>query len=150
MKIKILICFLALATLSCKQSDTGASKELTTQIEELKAENKVLKDSLSDYQEQFLRSQILLGISDDCILTAGKKNKVAMIFQPYGLTIPQYDIYKLEDGKEIKIGRNTKTRFDYDFTPKSIEDNVLKMKVKLKYNNQIIEYPATVNFKVKE
>ena len=150
MKIKILMSVLALATLSCKQSDTGASKELTTQIEELKAENKILKDSLSDYQEQFLRSQILLGISDDCILTAGKKNKVAMIFQPYGLTMPQYDFYKLEDGKEIKIGSNTKTRFDYDFTPKSIEDNVLKMKVKLKYNNQIIEYPATVNFKVKE
>lgn len=150
MKIKILMSVLALATLSCKQSDTGASKELTTQIEELKAENKILKDSLSDHQEQFLRSQILLGISDDCILTAGKKNKVAMIFQPYGLTMPQYDIYKLEDGKEIKIGSNTKTRFDYDFTPKSIEDNVLKMKVKLKYNNQIIEYPATVNFKVKE
>ena len=150
MKIKILMSVLALATLSCKQSDTGASKELTTQIEELKAENKVLKDSLSDYQEQFLRSQILLGISDDCILTAGKKNKVAMFFQSYGLTMPQYDIYKLEDGKEIKIGSNTKTRFDYDFTPKSNEDNVLKMKVKLKYNNQIIEYPATVNFKVKE
>lgn len=150
MKIKILMSVLALATLSCKQSDSGASKELTTQIEELKAENKILKDSLSDHQEQFLRSQILLGISDDCILTAGKKNKVAMFFQPYGLTMPQYDIYKVEDGKEIKIGSNTKTRFDYDFTPKSIEDNVLKMKVKLEYNNQIIEYPATVNFKVKE
>lgn len=151
MKIKILMSVLALATLSCKQSeDTGTLKELTAQIEELQAENKVLKDSLSDHQEQFLRSQILLGISDDCVLTVGKKNKVAMIFHPYGSTMPQYDIYKLENGKEIKIGSNTKTRFDYDFIPKSIEDNELKMKVKLKYNNQTIEYPAAVTFKVKK
>ncbi len=151
MKIKILMSVLALATLSCKQpEDTGTLKELTTQIEELQAENKVLKDSLSDHQEQFLRSQILLGISDDCVLTVGKKNKVAMIFHPYGLTIPQYDIYKLENGKEIKIGSNTKTRFDYDFTPKSVEDNELRLKVKLKYKDKIIEYPAGMIFKVKK
>jgi len=137
MKIKILMSVSALAVLSCKQSDdTGTLKELA--IEKLQAENKVLKDSLSDYQEQFLKSQILLGISDDCILTVGKKNKVAMIFHPYGLTMPQYDIYKLENGKEIKIGSNTRTRFDYHFTPKSVEDNELHLKVKLSIRKKLL------------
>lgn len=151
MKVKIIIGLFAMASLGCAQKeDTVMMKKLTTQIETLQIENKVLRDSLSNHQEQFLRSQILLGISDDCVLTVGQKNKIAMIFQPYGLTMPQYDIYKLEEGKEVKIGSNTKTGFDYDFIPKSIEDKELKMKVKLKYNNQIIEYPATVNFKVKK
>jgi len=140
-----------LATLSCKNADNSAeTKSLLNKIEKLEAANKTLRDSLSNYEEEFLYSQILLGISEDCVLTVGKKNRVAMMFHTYKREIPAYDIYKIEGGKEIKVGSNNKTDFDYDFTPKSIEDNELHLKVKLKYKNKVIEIPAGVMFDVKK
>ena len=151
MKVKFLICLILLATLSCKNTDESITvKKLSAQIDKLEAANKTLKDSLSNYEEEFLFSQMLLGISDDCVLTVGKKNRVAMMFHTYKREIPTYDIYKIEGGKEIKVGSNNKTDFNYDFTPKSLEDNELHLKVKLKYKNKIIEIPADVNFDVKK
>jgi len=151
MKIKILICLILFSTLSCKNTDESITvKKLSAQIDKLEATNKTLRDSLSNYEEEFLYSQILLGISDDCVLTVGKKNRVAMMFHTYKRELPVYDIYKIERGKEIKIGSNNNTDFNYDFTPKSIEDNELHLKVKLKYKNKVIEIPANVNFYVKK
>ncbi|MCY1230776.1 hypothetical protein D9M72_432020 [compost metagenome] len=73
-----------------------------------------------------------------------------MLFQTFDKKLPKYDIYKLEGDKQIKIGSNTSTRFDYNFTPKSIDDKELKLLVKIPYNKKTIEIPGLMIFDVKE
>ena len=71
--------------LSCNKSAENSLevKNLLTKISTLEAQNKILKDSLQRNEEEFLYSQILLGISDDAVLKVGKKNNIVMLFQTY-------------------------------------------------------------------
>jgi hypothetical protein len=91
---------------------------------------------------KFLSSQILIGISDKPILKVGEKNNIVMLLQTYGRKLPKYDIYRIEDGKEIKVGENDGTRFNYEFIPKSISDNSPQFLVKIPSNGKIITIPS--------
>jgi len=149
-----IIIILFLTTIGCKNPDTiSETKEmnrLSRKISELQRQNKILRDSLSEYEGNFLYSQILIGVPDKPFLKVGKNNNIVMLFQTFDKKLPKYDIYKIEGDKQIKIGSNTSTRFDYNFTPKSIEDKELKLLVKIPYNKKTIEIPGLMIFDVKE
>lgn len=130
--------------LSCTKSTENPQEleNLLNKISTLEEQNKMLKDSLQRNEEEFLYSQILLGISDDAVLKVGKKNNIVMLFQTYGRKLPKYEIYRIEGNKEIKVGENDGTRFNYEFQPKSIHDNSPEFSIKIPYDGKIITIPG--------
>lgn len=141
---KSLITLTIILTLSCNKQKEDSTKfqDLHTKIMKLEEENKNLKDSLSRTDEEFLYSQILLGISDRQILKVGKKNNIVMLLQTYNRKLPKFEIYRIEAGKEIKVGENDGTRFDYEFIPKSVKDNSPEFLIKIPYNGKVIKIPG--------
>ena len=137
---KLLIIIFSVLTLSCdKQTENPQELEkLITRISTLEAQNKILKDSLKYSEGDFLTSQMLIGISDNAILKVGKKNNIVMLLQTYGRKLPKYEIFRKVDGKEIKVGENDGTRFNYEFIPKSISDNKPSFLLKIPYEGKII------------
>ncbi|MNU08992.1 hypothetical protein D3C72_2553050 [compost metagenome] len=73
-----------------------------------------------------------------------------MLLQTFGKELPSYEIYKLEGKREIKIGENNQTRFNYQFVPKSVNDNELELLVKIPYKGKVIKIPAKMTFNIKE
>lgn len=138
--------------LSCTKTAENHQEieSLQNRISILEKENKNLKDSLSKSEEAFLYSQILIGIPERHTQKVGKKNKIVMLFQTYDKTLPKYEIYRVEDGKEIKIGENNKTRFDFEFTPKSVEDNSPEIFITFKYNGKILKFPGKLMLDVEK
>jgi len=150
MKNCTLISVLVLLTLSCKNSDNKKLNDLTEENKKLRNQVGVLRNSLSNFEEDFLRSQILIGVADETVLKVGKKNNVVMLFQTFNKKLPKYEIYKVEGDEKILVGANTNTRFNYSFTPKSLSDKNLKLLVKMPYKGKIIEIPAAMNFDLKQ
>lgn len=138
--------------LSCNQSTENPQEleNLLNKISMLETQNKILKDSLQRNEEEFLYSQILLGISDDAVLKVGKKNNIVMLFQTYGRKLPKYEIYRIKGDKEIKVGENDGTRFNYEFIPKSIHDNSPEFSIKIPYNGKIITIPGKLLLDVED
>ena len=130
--------------LSCNKSIENSQEveNLLNRISQLEAQNKMLQDSIERNEQEFLTSQILIGISDNPILKVGKKNNIVMLLQTFGRKLPKYEIFKMDDGKEIKVGENNGTRFNYEFIPTSIRDNSPELLVKVPYNGKIITIPS--------
>jgi hypothetical protein len=130
--------------LSCNKPPENKKdlQNLIAKVSMLEEQNQKLKDSLSKSEAEFLYSQILIGISDSKTLKVGKKNNVVMLLQTYNKKLPKYEIYRIEDGKEVKVGENDGTRFDYEFIPKSVEDNSPEFLIKLPFNGQTIKIKA--------
>ena len=123
---------------------------LNAKITDLEKQNKQLKDSISKTEETLLMSQILIGVPDEQVLTVGKENNIVMLLQTFNVELPKYEIYKIENGKEIKIGENNQTRFDYKFIPKSINDNEIELLIKVPYKGRVLEIPGKmVNLSIK-
>lgn len=138
--------------MSCNKSaeNTKEVENLLGKISKLEEQNKKLKDSLYKSEAEFLYSQILIGISDNQTLKVGRKNNIVMLLQTYNRKLPKYEIYRIEDGKEIKVGENNRTRFDYEFTPKSVKDNSPEFLIKLPYNRNIIKIPGKLILNVEK
>jgi len=150
MKKNTLLLLSVLSLLSCRNSKES-SKEIENaliRITNLEEQNRKLTDSLNKYREIDLNSQSILGFPQECILKVGKKNKIKFVIFKNEFEFPKYDIYKIENDNEIKIGENNNFNFDYEFTPKSIKDNRLNLKIKMPYKGEIIELPILMNFKV--
>ena len=147
---KICLVVLAISIVSCTNDQSDEYQDILARNIQLEKENKILKDSLSDYQEDFIRSGTLVGIPDAYILKVGKKNKIKVLFHTFSRELPEYAIYKVEDSKEIKIGSNNKTHFDYEFVPKSIDDNELQLRVKIPVNNDTVVTPAFMRLVVEK
>lgn len=121
-----------------------------TKITLLEEQNKKLKDSIIKTEERFLLSQILIGIPDDVTLKVGKKNNIPMLLQTFNWKLPKYEIFRIIDSKEVKIGENDQTRFEYEFIPKSVKDNEPEFLVKIPYNEKIIQIPGKLILDVVE
>jgi hypothetical protein len=149
---KILIITICIITLSCNKSQEKPIEleSLITKISILEEQNKKLEDSLSKIEEEFLFSQILLGISDKQTLKVGEKNNIVMLLQTFNRKLPKYEIFRIENGKEIKVGEDDGTRFDYEFIPKSIDDNSPEFLLKIPYNGKIIKIPGKLILNVKK
>ena len=73
-----------------------------------------------------------------------------MLLQTFNRKVPKYEIFKIEGNKEIKIGENNQTRFNYEFIPKSINDNELELMIKIPYGKRVIKIPGKMYFPIKE
>jgi hypothetical protein len=72
---KLLIITISFLALSCNKSIENSQEvaNLLNRISHLEAQNKMLQDSIERNEQEFLTSQILIGISDNPILKVGKK-----------------------------------------------------------------------------
>jgi hypothetical protein len=133
---------------SCNSSN-HQTEDLKKQIGELQKQNKKLKDSLSKTKEIDLKSRILIGIPDGKV-KVGKENRIVFLLHKYYNLPKKYEIFKVEDGKEVKIGSSNSNQFDYQFKPKSIKDNNFKIKVKIPYKGKVIEIPGEMILEVEK
>ncbi len=149
---KIFFVILCITLFSCNNSKYSSNDEkaLLDKISQLENENKSLKDSLSKNERDFLNSQILIGVPDVETIKVGKENNIVMLFQTFDKKLPKYEIYKIEGKREIKIGENNQTRFNYEFIPKSIDDNKMHLLVKIPYEGKIITIQNSMSFNVKK
>ncbi|RZJ61128.1 MAG: hypothetical protein EOO45_23625 [Flavobacterium sp.] len=145
----LLIVTLAISVFSCNSNQPDVVRDLNVKITELENENRKLKDSISDFEKQFLYSQILVGIPDTEIIRVGRKNKIVLLFHTFSKELPEYGIYKIDGKKEVKIGTGNTTRFDFEFIPKSVEDNNVNLLVKIPFQKDTIEIPATMMLDIK-
>ncbi|BDU23801.1 MULTISPECIES: hypothetical protein [unclassified Flavobacterium] len=147
--ISIIIC---ITLFSCNNSENSSNEEkaLLDKISQLENENKSLKDSLSKNERDFLNSQMLIGVPDVETIKVGKKNNIVMLFHTSDKKLPKYEIYKIEGDKKIKIGENNQTKFNYNFIPKSIDDNKIHLLVKIPYQGKTIILQNAMSFNVKK
>lgn len=146
----VVVCILALG---CNNSSTQKANEtdkLLAKIKLLEEQNQKLKDSISRDEMEFLHSQNLIGISDDEVLKVGKKNNIVMLVHTYNKELPKYEIYTVVDNKEIKIGENNQTRFNFEFIPKSVDDNSPEIFLKMRHKGEIIKIPGKLLLKVEK
>jgi hypothetical protein len=141
---QLILSTICIITLSCNKSGENSHEieSLQKKISMLEEQNRNLKDSLSKSEAEFLYSQILIGIPYEHKQKVGKKNKIAMLLQTFKKKLPKYEIYRVIDGKEIKVGESDETRFDYEFTPKSVEDDRPDFLIKMPYKGKIIKIPG--------
>ncbi|WP_343592481.1 hypothetical protein [Flavobacterium sp.] len=128
----------------------NAEKALLDKISQLENENQKLKDSLSKNERDFINSQMLIGIPDVESFTVGKKNNISFLFHTLDKKLPQYEIYKVENKREIKIGQNNQTKFNYEFIPKSIGDNKIHLLVKIPSGGKITTLQTSISLNVKK
>lgn len=152
MRVYLFIILMLFAISGCDNSNVQAEyhKKLKVENETLRKQIKILNDSLSEYNEKLIKSYILVGIPDDEVIKVGKSNHIKILFHSFNIQIPQYEIYKVEGDKEVKIGSSNKTEFDYEFIPKSIKDNKFDLKIKIPFKKDTIEIPAGMILKVKD
>lgn len=149
----IIIAVICILAMSCDNNTTQKNNEtdkLLAKIKLLEEQNQKLKDSISRDEMEFLHSQNLIGISDDEVLKVGKKNNIVMLVHTFDKTLPKYEIYTVVDNKEIKIGENNQTRFNFEFIPKSIEDNSPEIFLKMLYKGKNIKIPGKLLLKVEK
>ena len=149
---KLLIIIVSVLALSCNNPTENPQEleKLITRISTLEAQNKILKDSLSSIDEEFLNSLLLLGFADNPIIKVGEKTNVVMLLQSYNQKIPKYEIFKIDGNKEIKIGQNDGTIFNIDFIPRSIEEDSSKILLKIPHKGKIIEVGGVLKFVVRK
>ncbi len=146
----ILLTTLLIITLSCNENDTEQKKlkNLTEKISLLEEENKDLKDSIKKNKEDFLYSLQLVGIPHSKISKVGKKDSIAVLLQPFGYKLPKYEFYKIENNKKIKINNNNSTFFNYQFKPKSTDDNKIKLFIKIPDKDRFVELNGEITIDV--
>ena len=147
---QIILLTICIIILGCNNLTLKEEQDLLNKITQLEEQNKKLKDSLSKSERDFLNSQILIGVPDVEHIKVGKKNNIVMLFQTFDKKLPKYEIYKIEGKKEIKIGENNQTRFNYEFIPKSIDDNKTHLLVKIPCEGKIITIHNSMSFNVKK
>lgn len=150
MKISISFLSLLFIALSCSKTNDKEYIRMKEQINQLESQIEVLQDSLSNYEKEFLYAQIIIGIPEQMIQKVGRKNEITMLFQTYDRKLPEYEIFKVEGEEKIKVGTGSNTRFTYNFTPKSIDDDKLELLVKIPVDGRSLEIPAHMTFKVEE
>jgi hypothetical protein len=149
MKNIILIIFYILI-ISCtfKSEQTEKTENLLDSISRIKKENNMLMDSILKIERENLYATHLRSNAFSKTLKVGKKDSIAIFFQPTSDKLPKYEIFKIIDKKEIKVGENNKSKFNVDYTPKSIEDNKLHIVVKMPFDGEEIKFQCQVKFNV--
>src|SRR5690554_7448698 len=150
MKKSILLLVITILIISCNKQESAEIENFKNQISDLENQNKKLRDSLDQIEERFLLSQIVIAIPDDEFLTVGKENNIPLLFQTYNTELPAYDVFVIENDKQIRIGSGDNTRFDFKYTPKSLTDNKVEGLIKMPYKDEVFEFPVGFWFRVKE
>ena len=149
---KLIIITTCILLISCNKR-LEKSKEIENLLERislLEKQNNKLKDSISQSERDYLNSTFLIGIPYNQILKVGKKDSINMLLHSSLKKIPKYEIYRIEDKKEVKIGENDNSKFTFDFTPKSVKDNNPKLLLKIPSEGNIIKIQCELMLKVEK
>ena len=149
---KVIITAICALFISCnfKSEQSEEIENLLDSISRIKKENNMLMDSILKIERDYLHSSHLKGNPFSKTLKVGKKDSISMYFQPNFKKMPKYEIFKIVDKKEIKIGENVNSNFNIEFTPKSIEDNKLHILVKMPFDGKEIIFQSQVTFDVEK
>ena len=121
-----LLIFVSILNYSCKNSEV---EELKIQISDLELKIRILQDSLDKYDEYSIINSQLIGIPE---LRDYKVNETGIInfgFLKYG-EIRKYNVYqKIKETEEKKLlySNLIDSRFKFEFTPESIDDNEVEL-----------------------
>ena len=115
-------------TVSCNKS-ISESEKIKLELQTLQKENNLLKDSISKIIEESWNDKMLVGVPDGK-LKVGKNNKI-YFFLYDSKELEDYDVYKIENKKEIKIRTEKFGTFLYEYIPKSEFENKVSLKIKI-------------------
>ena len=146
--IRLLI-LISLLNFSCKNTEV---EELKKQISDLELKSKTLQDSLDKYDEYSIINSTMIGIP---ILRDYRVNETAIItfgFAKYG-EIWNYNVYEKIKGsgeKKLLLSDLTHSTFKFEFTPESIDDNVIELIAEFKSpdGNSVIQVPTSLELNV--
>ena len=118
----------SIITVSCNESNSEL-KKINVELRELQKENFLLKDSLSKIKQEDWTYKMLIGIPEGK-LKVGEKNRI--FFYLYdSKELQNYDVYKVDNKKEIKIRSEKLSEFSYEYIPKSEFENKVNLKIKI-------------------
>ena len=120
-------------------------KKIDAQLKKLQNENLILKDSLSKLKEVDWEYRMLVGIPNGKF-KVGEKNKITFLLHSFK-ELPKYDVYKVEDEKDVKISSENFSKFDYEYLPKSNSDNKVSLKIRIPNSEVEILNETTIPLK---
>jgi hypothetical protein len=146
MKNRTIISFLffSILTVSCNESNSEL-KKINMELQKLQKENSILKDSISKIKEEDWNYKMLVGVPEGK-LKVGKKNKI-FFFIYDSKELQNYDVYKIENKKEIKIRTEKFGKFSYEYIPKSEFENKVNLKIKIPNSDVEILNETTIPLK---
>ncbi len=115
------------------------------ELQKLQKENSILKDSISKIKEEDWNYKMLVGVPEGK-LKVGKKNKI-FFFIYDSKELQNYDVYKIENKKEIKIRTEKFGKFSYEYIPKSEFENKVNLKIKIPNSDVEILNETTIPLK---
>ena len=128
-------------TVSCNKS-ISESEKIKLELQTLQKENNLLKDSISKIIEESWNDKMLVGVPDGK-LKVGKNNKI-YFFLYDSKELEDYDVYKIENKKEIKIRTEKFGEFTIEFIPKSEFENKVSLKIKIQNKGVEIMNETTI------
>ncbi|WP_420573905.1 hypothetical protein [Kordia sp.] len=155
MKQFTLLLLLGLLFTSCNNEKVSNMEHtidaLQKEVTELKAQNKLLKDSLltTNVESRLLNSQ-LIGSPTEGKILVNKENKINLRFQE-DWRLPPYDVYQIiENGekitKKLLLKQQTKPFFEITVFPKNKKDNETKLEAVFDFDGNALTIPAHMNY----
>ena len=146
--IRLLI-LISLLNYSCKNTEVG---ELKKHISNLELINKTLQDSLDKYDEYSIINSTMIGIPELRDYRVNETGIITFGFAKYG-EIRNYNVYEKINGTEEKkllFTDLTHSTFKFEFTPESIDDNVIELIAEFKSpdGNSVIHVPTSLELNV--
>lgn len=149
MKKHLILTAILLSLFSCSSSKI---EELNHKITELEAMNDKLVDSLTLFEKEKFTSSKLLVIPDKTFIKVNEPNKMNGLifkfqefhkFNLYQLDTLDYNMEdKLANNSKLLLKDQTKSHFEFEYTPKSKSDSIIYLLIKTKVGNTEIEMPA--------
>ena len=137
----IIVVLFVIFTVSCNKS-ISESEKIKLELQTLQKENNLLKDSISKIIKESWNDKMLVGVPDGK-LKVGKKNKI-YFFLYDSKELEDYDVYKIENKKEIKIRTEKFGEFTIEFIPKSEFENKVSLKIKIQNKGVEIMNETTI------
>jgi hypothetical protein len=154
MKKRIFTTILALAFITFNSCDSNKISNLTNTVSELSEQNSKLKDSIQLLKQKTILAFHIFATLEQKSLKVNEEGKIDFLFGYKDNIdyISEYDVYKLTgDNYEVRklILENQKlSEFEYNYTPKSIDDNRVRLLVIFKLDGYEVELPADVTINV--
>ncbi|NGY38802.1 hypothetical protein FQU23_014955 [Flavobacterium sp. XN-5] len=140
----ISVLFFSIFTVSCNESNSEL-KKINVELQKLQKENSILKDSISKIKKEDWNYKMLVGVPEGK-LKVGEKNKI-FFFLYDSKQLQDFDVYKIENKKEIKIRTEKFGKFSYEYIPKSELENKVSLKIKIPNNDVEIMNETTIPLK---
>jgi hypothetical protein len=143
-----LLIVISLILSSCNQQKVS---DLNAQLEELKEQNQLLKDSISKNELKNIYAFHILGTTEKSSLKVNEKATIDFVFG-YRDYIKSYDVYLLtgekENDRELILKDQKISEFKYSFTPKNKNDNRIKLLTVFDLDSITVEIPADVTLNI--